>query len=90
MNRPTRFLANISVSWKLNLVVTVMILGLLGAFFSGIIGMQAIQRSLSTSYDQVLNSNIATSQLSESFLIMQTNLESLLSSNLPLADQQIP
>ena len=88
MNRPTRFLANISVSWKLNLIVAVMILGLLGAFFSGIIGMQAIQRSLSTSYDQVLNSNIATSQLSESFLIMQTNLESLLNSNLPLDDQQ--
>ena len=89
MNRSTGFLANISVNWKLNLIVAVMILGLLGAFIAGIIGMQAIQSSLSISYDQVLNSNIATSQLSESFLIMQTNFDSLLNSELQRDDKQI-
>jgi len=89
MNRQAGFLANISVNWKLNLIVAVMIIGLLGAFLSGIGGMQAIQSSLSISYDQVLNSNIATSQLSESFLIMQTNLDALLNPNLPLDDQHL-
>ena len=88
MKRLTSFLLNISVNWKLNLIVAVMILGLLGAFISGIVGMRAIQSSLSISYDQVLNSNLATSQLSESFLIMQTNLEALLNPTLPLDDQQ--
>jgi GAF domain-containing protein/HAMP domain-containing protein len=88
MNRLTGFLANISVNWKLNIIVAVMILGLLGAFLSGIIGMQAIQSSLSISYDKVLNSNIATSQLSESFLIIQTNFEALLNPNLTPKDQQ--
>lgn len=89
MNRPTSFLANISVNWKLNIIVTVMILGLMGAFLSGILGMQSIQSTLSISYDQVLNSNIATSQLSESFLVMQTNLEALLNPNLTLDDQHL-
>ena len=87
MKRPIGLLANISVNWKLNLIVAVMILGLIGAFLSGVVGMQAIQSSLSISYDQVLNSNIATSQLSESFLIMQTNLEALLTPNLSLDNQ---
>lgn len=87
MKRPIGLLTNISVNWKLNLIVAVMILGLIGAFLSGVVGMQAIQSSLSISYDQVLNSNIATSQLSESFLIMQTNLEALLTPNLSLDNQ---
>jgi GAF domain-containing protein/HAMP domain-containing protein len=89
MKRITSFLANISVNWKLNLIVTVMILGLLGAFFSGIVGMQAIQSSLSTSYTQVLKSNIATKQLSESFLLMQTNFDALNNPDLPFTDQQL-
>lgn len=89
MNRLTGFLVNISVNWKLKLIVAVMILGLLSAFFSGIIGMQAIQSSLETSYNQVLNSNIATNQLSESFLVIQTNFETLLNPDLPLDDQQL-
>ena len=87
MKRPIGLLTNISVNWKLNLIVAVMILGLIGAFLSGVVGMQAIQSSLSISYDRVLNSNIATSQLSESFLIMQTNLEALLTPNLSLDNQ---
>ena len=88
MKRISGFLANISVNWKLNLIVAVMIFGLLGAFISGIIGMQAIQSSLSISYSQVLNSNISTSQLSEAFLTMQINLEALLNPNLSIDDQQ--
>jgi len=89
MKKPLGFLANISVNWKLNLVVAVMIIGLIGAFLSGIIGMQAIQSSLSTGYDQVLKSNIATSQLSDAFFNMNTNLEQLSNPNISPNDQQL-
>lgn len=89
MKRITSFLADLSVNWKLNLIIAVMILGLMGAFLSGIIGMQTIQSSLSTSYAQVLNSNVATNQLSESLLLIQTNLEPLHNPDLPVADQQL-
>jgi GAF domain-containing protein/HAMP domain-containing protein len=88
MNRPTSFLANISVNWKLNVIVAVMIIGLLGAFLLGIVGMRTIQSSMSLSYEKVLNSNIATSQLSELFFVMQTNLEALQNPALSLNDQQ--
>ena len=86
MKRITSFLTNISVNWKLNLIIAVMILGLLAVFISAIVGLQGLQASLSVSYDQIVNSNTATAQLSESLLILQTRFEALLVPNLSTSE----
>ena len=88
MKRPAGFLTKISVTWKLNLIIAVLILGLLSVFISGIAGMQAIRSSLAISYNQILNSNTASNQLREALLRLQTNFEPLLNSNLSIDDER--
>ncbi len=87
MNQPTGFLTNVSVNWKLNLIIGVMIFSLLILFFVGISGMQEIQSSLEVSNNHLLNSNTATNELSESVLIIQSNFEAILGPNLSADDR---
>lgn len=87
MNRRSSFLTRISVNRKLNLITIVMVFGLLSIFVSGISGMQTIQSSLAISYDQIINSNIATTQLSESILQVQSIFDALLTPNISFDEQ---
>ncbi|MBC8335575.1 MAG: GAF domain-containing protein [Anaerolineales bacterium] len=87
MNQQTSFLTRISVNRKLNLITVIMVFGLLSIFVSGIFGMQTIQSTLAISYNQIINSNIATTQLSESILQVQSIFDALLSPNISPDEQ---
>jgi PAS domain S-box-containing protein len=51
---PSRFLTNISVGWKMGLMVFVLFLGILGIAVSAYVGLQSMQYQLSNIYDFML------------------------------------
>lgn len=87
MKWQNKLLSNISVIWKLNLIIAVMTIGLLGVFIAAITGMQKIQSSLSTNYKKTLDLNTVTSQLSDSILLIQSHYEPLLNPDISIDDR---
>lgn len=82
-----KLLTNISVVWKLNLLIAVMAIGLLGIFIVAITGMQRIQSSLSANYEEIYQLSTITNQLSGSILLIQSNYETLLNPDTPPEDR---
>jgi len=85
MNRFFNFLANISVAGKLNIIVAILVLGLSGAFLSGINGLRTNQKFVEASSAQISNSSVTTKQLSELLLRIQTNYDVILNPNIAKA-----
>jgi len=89
MKRIENLFANISVTWKLNIIIGVMMLGLIILFLTGAFGLESNLSTLVASYNHILDSNAAISTISESLSIIQSNIEALINPNTPLGDREL-
>jgi len=85
MNRFFNFLANISVARKLNIIVAILVLGLLGAFLLELNGLRINQIFAEASSAQISDSSVATNQLSELLLRIQSSYDVILNPDITKA-----
>ena len=89
MNQNEGFFANISVTWKLNIIIGVMTLGLVIISLTGATGLASNQSTVVASYNHILNSSTAISSINNSLSVIQFNIEPLLNPNISLNDIKI-
>lgn len=77
-----KFLANISVSWKLNLLILVMVIGILGIFIIALQGINTIEKSEELNFTAMSAPIAALNQADIALSEIQADLHGLENSNL--------
>jgi GAF domain-containing protein/HAMP domain-containing protein len=75
------WLVNISVRWKLNLIIIILLFGFAGIFYSAYIGLQTLQYHISNIYDSMLVPVTSLDRADVALSDIQTLIESLRRSN---------
>jgi GAF domain-containing protein/HAMP domain-containing protein len=73
----SRWLENISVGWKLSLIIIVLVFGFAGIFYSAYTGLQSLQYHISNIYDSVLVPTLALDRADIALGDLQYQLENL-------------
>lgn len=72
--RQEEFLANISVSWKLNLIILIMVIGILGVFTTALVGANAIRNQQQDYFESISAPITALNQVDLALGEIQTEL----------------
>lgn len=81
------FLENLSVGWKLNILIVVMALGILGVFITSLRGMQNLRAHSSNSFNPLFVQVNAIARAETSLSDMQIHIEALKNTELTATEQ---
>lgn len=81
------FLENLTVRWKLNILIVVMALGIVGIFITSLRGMQSLRSYSSTTFDPLFAQNNAIIRIESNIADMQIHIEALNDSTLTPEEQ---
>jgi GAF domain-containing protein len=81
------FLENLTVRWKLNILIVVMALGIIGVFITSLRGMQNLRSYSSSTFTPLLNQTHAIIQAESNLADIQVHIEALNNPNLTSDEQ---
>ena len=81
------FLENLTVRWKLNILIVVMALGIIGIFITSLRGMQNLRSYSSNTFTPLLNQTHAIIQAETNLADIQVHIEALNNPNLTSEEQ---
>jgi GAF domain-containing protein len=81
------FLGNLTVRWKLNILIVVMTLGIIGVFITSLRGMQNLRSYSSNTFTPLLNQIHAIIRAESDLADMQVHIEALSNPNLTSEEQ---
>ncbi len=81
------FLENLTVRWKLNILIAVMALGIIGVFITSLRGMQNLRSYSSNTFDPLFIQMNAIARIESNLADMQIHIEALNDTNLSSAER---
>jgi GAF domain-containing protein/HAMP domain-containing protein len=81
------FLENLTVRWKLNILIVVMALGIIGVFITSLRGMQNLRSYSSSTFTPLLNQTHAIIQAESNLADIQVHIEALNDPNITSEEQ---